>query len=325
MLTPSINNFISLMDRVSGMEVNDTSIQELILDSYLKAFKASNSNKKTTANKRFKIFDDPNFKFYANPEMSDKAVSDFVASTTKADATVNQQVSSTPVAAPTTVLTMGKQQRTGVATFTIPGVKAETDAVAAVEAKTFGQANIDAIIAANPNTVFVGAGIAIKPGATSRNTTNYKASNTTVAQVGPASYGSIPYKYLPNVYKKDGTLIADSIMSDETYDQNIQVLEDAIQKIVENIGDKDVVFDANGYGQELLGRDPLNPNSMVLDKAPAPKTFVYLSKRLYEEFGFINPNSLGSNTIVNAVQTNQRVNELELFNTLKNEALSCSI
>jgi len=28
---------------------------------------------------------------------------------------------------------------------------------------------------------------------------------------------------------------------------------------------------------------------------------------------------------VNAVQTNQRVNELELFNTLKNEALSCSI
>lgn len=496
MLTPSINNFISLMDRVSGMEVNDTSIQELILDSYLKAFKASNSNKKTTANKRFKIFDDPNFKFYANPEMSDKAVNEFVTTITKAatpvtvqqaqptaqptakdfskkniftvkpiqaadkkatlkasiatqyigfgegiagsstetyrkqagmfantgnyskddvifvsiggkrgteeqqktqqdrtiaeaikavesgatiltdnkaytdassyntgekrlydamqkagysyseitvddqiigtwtktatqqakaDTTVNQQVSSTPVAAPTTVLTMGKQQRTGVATFTIPGVKAETDAVAAVEAKTFGQANIDAIIAANPNTVFVGAGIAIKPGATSRNTTNYKASNTTVAQVGPASYGSIPYKYLPNVYKKDGTLIADSIMSDETYDQNIQVLEDAIQKIVENIGDKDVVFDANGYGQELLGRDPLNPNSMVLDKASAPKTFVYLSKRLYEEFGFINPNSLGSNTIVNAVQTNQRVNELELFNTLKNEALSCSI
>jgi hypothetical protein len=240
--------------------------------------------------------------------------------------TTNQQIASQPVATPvTTVLGMGKQQRTGVPTFSIPGVKAKDDKVGTVESKTFNQTNINAIKEANPNTIFIGSGIAIKPGATTRNTTGYAGSNTTLVQLGPGSYGSIPYKYLPNVYKKDGTLIPNSIMTDETYDDNIQVIEDAIQQIVENLGDKDVVLDANGYGQELLGRDPLSPSTIILDKSPAPKTFVYLSKRLYEEFGFINPNSLGSNTIVNTVQSNQRVNELELFNKLKNEALSCSI
>ena len=337
MITPSINNFISLMDKIEGMSYNDVSMQELILDSYLSAFKAANQSKRTSASTRFKIFDDANYKFYADPQMSDKAVNQFVTTLTKSkepvvvqqaqqgDVDVNNQITSTPVVAPKTVLTMGKQQRTGLATFTIPGTIAEGDMVAGVDAKTFTPAAIEQIVKANPDTLFVGAGIALKPGAATRNTTNFKASNTTLVSLGAANYSSVPYKYTPNVYKKDGTLIPGSIMTDETYDQNILALEDAIQKIVDKLGDSDVVFDANGYGQELIGRDPLNPNRQVLETSPAPKTFVYLSKRLYEEFGFINPNSLGANTIVNMVQSNQRVNELELFNKLKEEALSCGI
>jgi hypothetical protein len=325
------------MDKVEGMSYNDVSMQELILDSYLSAFKAANQSKRTSASTRFKIFDDANYKFYADPQMSDKAVNQFVTSLTKSkepvvvqqaqqgDVDVNNQITSTPVVAPKTVLTMGKQQRTGLATFTIPGTIAEGDMVAGVDAKTFTPAAIEQIVKANPDTLFVGAGIALKPGAATRNTTNFKASNTTLVSLGAANYSSVPYKYTPNVYKKDGTLIPGSIMTDETYDQNILALEDAIQKIVDKLGDSDVVFDANGYGQELIGRDPLNPNRQVLETSPAPKTFVYLSKRLYEEFGFINPNSLGANTIVNMVQSNQRVNELELFNKLKEEALSCGI
>jgi hypothetical protein len=39
----------------------------------------------------------------------------------------------------------------------------------------------------------------------------------------------------------------------------------------------------------MIGADQYGEN-IDATKARAPKTFVYLSKRLYEKFGYVNPN-----------------------------------
>jgi hypothetical protein len=87
--------------------------------------------------------------------------------------------------------------------------------------------------------------------------------------------------------------VPDTFLTDKTYNSNIETIEKGIQNLIKlrNEG-KILVFDDNGYGNSLLGygfSEKFIKEDKVLATAPAPETFVYLSKRLYEEFGYVNP------------------------------------
>ena len=80
-------------------------------------------------------------------------------------------------------------------------------------------------------------------------------------------------------------------MTDDNYDKNIEVIENSIQAL--KIAAKDyknkIFWNAAGYGQYMIGAD-VNGENVNQKKAKATKTFVYLSKRLYEEFQYKNKN-----------------------------------
>jgi hypothetical protein len=80
-------------------------------------------------------------------------------------------------------------------------------------------------------------------------------------------------------------------MTDDNYDNNIKAIEQSIQGLIETAKDYDnrIFWNAAGYGQGMIGADA-NGQNLDQKKAKAPKTFVYLSKRLYEEFGYKNKN-----------------------------------
>jgi hypothetical protein len=80
-------------------------------------------------------------------------------------------------------------------------------------------------------------------------------------------------------------------------------IEDAITQIKQLKAEgKKIWFDQNGYGQTMLGK--------YQGKQHAGKeTFLYLSKRLYEEFGFINPKFLATNTGKVQVQSGQEISD----------------
>jgi len=80
-------------------------------------------------------------------------------------------------------------------------------------------------------------------------------------------------------------------MTDATYDLNIQAIENSIQalkKAAKEYSNK-IFWNAAGYGQYMIGAD-INGENVNQNKAKATQTFVYLSKRLYDEFGYKNKN-----------------------------------
>lgn len=101
----------------------------------------------------------------------------------------------------------------------------------------------------------------------------------------------------------------EDFFTDKTYTQNADLIGKQIQQLKEMATDPNVelVFDASGVGLPLLGYgrsestiagNLISPYSATVKKsaegtpifnAPAPKTYVYLSKRLYEAFGYVNP------------------------------------
>jgi hypothetical protein len=87
--------------------------------------------------------------------------------------------------------------------------------------------------------------------------------------------------------------VPDTFLTDKTYKSNIETIEKGIQNMIKLRDEgKILVFDDNGYGNSLLGygfSEKFIKEDKVLATAPAPETFVYLSKRLFEEFGYINP------------------------------------
>jgi hypothetical protein len=80
-------------------------------------------------------------------------------------------------------------------------------------------------------------------------------------------------------------------MTDATYDLNIQAIENSIQALKKAAKDYNnkIFWNAAGYGQYMIGAD-VNGENVNQNKAKATKTFVYLSKRLYAEFGYKNKN-----------------------------------
>jgi hypothetical protein len=111
--------------------------------------------------------------------------------------------------------------------------------------------------------------------------------------------------------KKDQryTMVGEDLLSDKTYLENTNLIEKQLQQLKSMVEDPNVeiVFDASGVGLPLLGygktETPLTGNMISpftgkvtktdegtsIFGAPAPRTYVYLSKRLYEIFGYVNP------------------------------------
>jgi hypothetical protein len=80
-------------------------------------------------------------------------------------------------------------------------------------------------------------------------------------------------------------------LSDSTYDENIIAIEKSIQELVIAAKEYDgkIFWNAAGYGQYMIGADN-NGENINSAKATAPETFVYLSKRLWEQFEYKNNN-----------------------------------
>jgi hypothetical protein len=80
-------------------------------------------------------------------------------------------------------------------------------------------------------------------------------------------------------------------MTDDTYDDNVEVIEKSLNDLEDYLKSEKLkpFWNSYGYGQYMIGADQYGEN-IDATKARAPKTFVYLSKRLYEKFGYVNPN-----------------------------------
>jgi len=88
-------------------------------------------------------------------------------------------------------------------------------------------------------------------------------------------------------------VVPETFLTDSTYASNIETIEKGIQNLIKLKDEgKIIVFDSDGYGAVLLGygaSQKFSKEDKKIATAPAPETFVYLSKRLYEEFGYVNP------------------------------------
>jgi hypothetical protein len=87
----------------------------------------------------------------------------------------------------------------------------------------------------------------------------------------------------------------------------------AINNLMEHVAQgQEIAFSAQGYGFEML-------NTNKSGDQYAPKTFLYLSEQLYNNFGYINPGYLSNNanneTVVAAyaqIQGNQNISDVEI-------------
>jgi len=217
---------------------------------------------------------------------------------------------------------------------------------------SFKPADVQKIKELDPNAIYVTDTVMAKPGSTP-NTTGLNKTNAVLAGLGPDNYFGIPTKFLANpidnktgrpigtVNKTTNQLTPAGLLSDENYDYNIQQIEAAIialkQKQADN-PDKVIKFNYIGIGQSMINRYENNGNAIqpVGENVPAnqetaEKTFVYLSKRLYEEFGYVNNNSLprkfskGSTEMMEALQRDQTVSDTQVTKEILNDILSCSI
>lgn len=104
--------------------------------------------------------------------------------------------------------------------------------------------------------------------------------------------GKLPQMFKGVTTKTKSFLIsADEAWTDKTYSSNVATIEKGIQNLMRLRDEgKTLIFDSNGYGQTLIGyiRDEKTKDKKS-KQIPAPKTFLYLTKRLYDEFGYINP------------------------------------
>jgi hypothetical protein len=68
---------------------------------------------------------------------------------------------------------------------------------------------------------------------------------------------------------------------------------------------ENLILNPNGYGQALIGADPLTGNNPDPNNATAPETFRYLSQKLFDNFGYMNKNFLTRKEENAHIQRNQ--------------------
>jgi len=100
------------------------------------------------------------------------------------------------------------------------------------------------------------------------------------------------------------------MMTDETLEENKILIDNAIDKIANLMkGNNSIALIKTGYGKELL------------DNVKSRKTYVHLSSKLYDKFGYINPGSLRSTSIRAIIQKDQPISDYEI-QELKNKCLA---
>lgn len=109
------------------------------------------------------------------------------------------------------------------------------------------------------------------------------AATATTNHIGIATKGSSYSGALSNM-----------VILDSNFSENKRFIDEAITAIKEvQTGGQNIAFSARGYGQHLLGINLRDRSKDKTDyRSESMKTFLYLSERLYEEFGYINPNWL---------------------------------
>lgn len=101
-----------------------------------------------------------------------------------------------------------------------------------------------------------------------------------------------------------GAIMETAKFTDTTYEKNIAQIEEDIRKINDlyNSG-KSITFIKEGYGTYMM--------------ESAPQTFNYLSRRLFEEFGYINPGSDKAGSVRELIQQSQPVTDEEVANIIE--------
>lgn len=142
-----------------------------------------------------------------------------------------------------------------------------------------------------------------KPGTRTNDEIILKEQVNALPLISMASYGLKSGKAFSNVLRDievDGVMKIDPKVQ-EAIDDRLDAIEDRV------FADKIIEFSSEGYGMDMLNT---LPNS---EKRLGVQTWLYLSKQLFEKFGYINP---GYNTSVSGSaviqSTNQNVTETEL-------------
>lgn len=125
----------------------------------------------------------------------------------------------------------------------------------------------------------------------------------------------------------------DSLWDDSTFEINKSIIDESLGKINDlYTTNKKIAFSKLGYGQYML--DPISESSPNLR---APKTFSYLSKRLYEMFDYINPRAKLVTDVQNLINQQQEdilnISDVimrnkirsEIFDVLYNKDNNCQI
>ena len=160
-----------------------------------------------------------------------------------------------------------------------------------------------------PGGLFLVNGFTQTPGERMPNTTS---TNSVFVTMDPGSMDYVTTKYGPNT-RHDKPADSKNKMTDETYDENIKLIDEDLNRW--ETSDKVLIFDEMGYGQYMIGVDEMT--GQKVGPATAPRTFQYLSAKLLEKFGFINPNYLSTPAGVAEVQKYQDVTDAELIEQKK--------
>ena len=79
-------------------------------------------------------------------------------------------------------------------------------------------------------------------------------------------------------------------VTDQNYDQLKAQIDKGLDELLEKKRQgAEIVFPSRGLGQSLIGFETQPTQNVYVGNAPAPSLFVYLSKRLLQDFGYNNP------------------------------------
>lgn len=134
----------------------------------------------------------------------------------------------------------------------------------------------------------------------------YPSNEDGIAEVVTAPYKTAGNAVAIPVKKKGGA----QSWSDETYDNNVTLIDQALEVIDNHLGNgTKVVFPISGLTQIVTGKD--NTEVDVL-KDKAPKTYTYLVSQLYKKYGYVNPGAESNLGFRKEYQSSQPISDDEI-------------
>lgn len=121
-------------------------------------------------------------------------------------------------------------------------------------------------------------------------------TNTEIAKEGIEK--GLSQNFVPVITKKARWVTSsDYFITDATYEDNVKMIDEFLEELDKRLQpgedgiQKRLVFPKEGLGKALLGYKRAQTEEDKDKITPAPKTYLYLSKRLFERYGYINPGS----------------------------------